>query len=113
MTSHESPATEPSGLPSAARGGCDLSLNDWDEVIGDLERQLARVEDDDPTAGGSRHARWGRLYDGLIQLRDYYTCVPSETARHSADQIFLRQVRQVIARRISLIDDLMAALERV
>jgi hypothetical protein len=88
------------------------SLDDWDETIDDLERQLARLDEGEPTTRQPLFARWERLREGLAQLQEYYVRLPAETARFSADQAFLEQVAQGTRRRILLIDDLLAALER-
>jgi Enoyl-(Acyl carrier protein) reductase len=92
-----------------------LSLDDWDTTMGDLERQLAAVDEEGPGQPVSEalHARIERLLDGLMLLRDYYGRLPAETTQFSADQELLRQVSQASARRVRLIDDLLAALGRV
>jgi hypothetical protein len=112
MTSRQPPTADPAGPPPAC-GSPDCTLAAWEELIGDLDRELLHAEDDDPTAGASIHARWQRLYDGLVQLKAYYDRVPEETARYSDDEVFLRKVALAAARRTRLVEDLLAALERV
>ncbi|NTU81368.1 MAG: hypothetical protein HGA45_18650 [Chloroflexales bacterium] len=103
MSSHRS--------QSITRNG--QGLDDWDETIGDLERQLGQLEEAGPLAIQPLFARWERLREGLLGLQEYYARLPAETARFSDDPDFLEQVVQVAGRRIQLINDLLAALERV
>lgn len=88
----------------------DHGLMAWDETIAELDRNWPADEPTGMPGGETPYARCEHLREGLLQLQAYYARLPEETARHSNDQRLLRQVERTTARRLRLVDDLLAAL---
>jgi NAD(P)-dependent dehydrogenase (short-subunit alcohol dehydrogenase family) len=91
----------------------DPTLVAWDETIAELDRIWPSGEPTGLSGGEAPYARRERMREGLLQLQDYYARLPEATARYSSDQRLLRQVERAAARRLRLIDDLLATLDEV
>lgn len=96
------------------RGAADRrdELSALHETLDELGREIEAAADDGLLLRSSQRARWVMLRESLFSLQAYYARVPEETARFTSDVGLLRRVEQSAYRRIRLIEDLIAAIER-
>lgn len=89
------------------------SLNDWRHTLTRLEAQFRSLQQGDENARLAFAAQAVRLREALDKLAVYYREVPAETGRFIREADLLREIEALSERRVRLIRDLQADLDRL
>jgi hypothetical protein len=103
-------------LPLARRGfrkKAGDSVEGWLRALSDVQGHLMQVSSIGAVAVAALRSEHTQLEDSLRRLLRYYQEAPRELARFTRDHEAIRQAEQVSAERGTVINDLIAALDKV